>query len=81
LKDRIDFDSRGLIDIKGKGATASFLVRSCKLPLLPSAVPYAVDALNQRRRLEPRRTDLVNVVDRESCVPFADAPASLVAAD
>jgi class 3 adenylate cyclase len=49
LSDRIDFEPRGSIEIKGKGAISTFLVQSCKSALLPSAVPQAMEAFSQRR--------------------------------
>jgi class 3 adenylate cyclase len=49
LADRIDFEARGALDLKGKGATLGFLVRSCKSALLPSAFKQAMEAFSQRR--------------------------------
>jgi class 3 adenylate cyclase len=54
LKELVEFESRGPIDLKGKGSTDSYLIKSCAGGLRPSALPHAVAALTDRRsRLEP----------------------------
>lgn len=54
LKDRLEFEALGPIDLKGKGGIHSFLVRTGSAGLRPSAVPHASALLSERRtRLEP----------------------------
>jgi class 3 adenylate cyclase len=49
LRDRLDFDDRGCIDMKGLGATRAYLVAEDASALLPSAVQSVVAASRERR--------------------------------
>jgi class 3 adenylate cyclase len=74
LRDRVDFEARGPIDIKGKGSTACFLIKSCRSPLRSSAVPYAVSTMGTRRTcLEP----LASFASDDICVERRSRPAEL----
>ena len=52
LRDRIDFEARAPIEMKGKGVVTSYLVRACAAPLCQSALPSAIATLSRRRRVD-----------------------------
>jgi len=79
LKDRLGFETREGLDIKGKGATTGYLLAACPVPLRVSAVEFVSAALRQRVRLAPLAGDAEpELPERRGRAGDGTAPAAVV---